>query len=211
MIKEDILPETGSGDAAFDDWQGTHSEWAERAGYFDYVVSAAQRELDGNSLAHRLIDELAIMVHDEHQEYHLIEQLVRVGGWQLFNAAVDDVSTYPIGSDYKVHYTFLKHPDRGYRLEVMRLMEGLSPLHAILNDRAINVGFGRPILVHASFKVESIGALGNAEDQLLNGGYMLAQGCRSTYGAFAYYVPTQDNDGDLSVYLKPRVNLRDAS
>lgn len=199
-------------DVAFPNMQNGWEQWADRrVRFFDAQKEAAESALATLGII-MPVDEIAILAFDEHQEYHLIDGAVR-HGWRVFNAAEDAVDTYPIPSSYRVHYTFLEHPETGYRLEVMRLLEGVSPLHGSLAAQALENEHGTPIMVHASFKVKDLTALGEVEARLLDSGsFMLAQGCRSTYGAFAYYARTQNHDlgsNDLTVYLKPRVNLRD--
>lgn len=213
-----MIPEVTDPDgwAAFEAMTNTEDTWdLRRREFFDKQIRSAQAAVDfiwsTNEVGvdRPVVDELAIMVVDEHQEYHVIEQAVRLGGWEMFNAAPDAVDTYPLPSSYKVHYTFLRRYGTPYRLEVMRLESGVSPLHSVLNTQAFDREWRTPIVVHASFKVPSITALGEVETLLTDNGFLLAQGCRSTYGAFAYYAPTVDNATDLQVYLKPRVNLRD--
>jgi hypothetical protein len=216
MISETMLPETSrdsdKSDVAFHDMEQTWERWADRrVRFFDFQKDAAESALAVLGII-MPIDEIAIMVTDEHQEYHLLEGAVR-NGWRVFNAAEDAVETYPIKSEYRVHYTFLDHPETGYRLEIMRLLDGISPLHMALSSNAFLADHLTPVMVHASFKVKDLTQLGEIESRLTDSGsFMLAQGCRSTYGAFAYYARTESNDlgsDDLTVYLKPRVNLRD--
>jgi hypothetical protein len=213
VIKETMFPELTDPDgfAAFSRLTYSAEEWEERhAVFFDAQYIAAQQQLSAVGI-HGQIDELAVMVFTTAQEYELIEKAVR-NGWSVFNSAEDSVETYPIASNYNVHYTFLRHPAKPYRLEVMRQLEGFSPLHITLAGRAIEAGWNKPIVVHASFKVGSVKEFGEAEAKLLDSGdLILSQGCRSTYGVFAYYAPTihADDSFDLQVYLKPRVNLRD--
>lgn len=213
--REDINPfaePEDRDDVAFPNMENGWEQWSDRrVRFFDAQKEAAESALAMMGILIP-VDEIAIMAFDEHQEYHLIEGAVR-HGWRVFNAAEDAVDTYPIPGSYRVHYTFLDHPETGYRLEVMRMLEGVSPLHNALGTQAMMNDHLTPVMVHASFKVKDLTALGNAEERLTeSGSFMLAQGCRSTYGAFAYYARTENHDladDTLTVYLKPRVNLRD--
>jgi hypothetical protein len=159
------------------------------------------------------VDEVAIMVNSIEMEYGLVESAVRYG-YAMFNAASDHVQTSPIESDYNVHYTFLQHPEDNFRLEIMRMEEGVSPLHTSLADRAFRNDFNGPVVVHTSFKAQSLGDLGDVESLLEKSSeFEMAMSCRSTYGAFSYWTPTTygTKTEGIQLYLKPRANLRDSS
>lgn len=151
------------------------------------------------------IDEFALLVHDNINQQLLDEHLCRDQNWERFNVATDNVHTGPIRSGYSVEYFFYRHPDHAYRLEIMRLTSGVSPLHAPI---------GRPsrghvaLPVHASFKVDSEEAYAYARSFLGEElRYTEAQRCDSTYGRFSYWTP--GGLPELVPYVKPRVNLRD--
>lgn len=124
--------------------------------------------------------------------------------WSLFNYAEDNVTARPIPGNYAVEYWFLQHSDRPYRMELMTIQKGFSPLHASMNRSMNNVN--SPVtLAHASFKVADEAAYGAAVLALRKAGYDLAQHCESSYGRFSYFL-----DGEPPfVALKPRINLRD--
>lgn len=153
------------------------------------------------------IDEIALMVDSTSQLGKLTDQLQRLHGWSRFNQARDAVVTGPIRSKYEVEYTFFKHPERNYRLEVMRLMRGVSPLHMAFDTVLDSAGC---VLVHASFKCEDEETYAYSRQHMQEMGYLEAQRCESTYGRFGYW--TTANPVPQAVpYLKPRVNLRDAA
>lgn len=52
------------------------------------------------------------------------------------------------------------------------------------------------------------GAFARSVDELRTCGYIHAQTCQSSYGLFGYYI---HQDADRQIYIKPRVNLRDAA
>jgi hypothetical protein len=150
------------------------------------------------------IDEMALVSRSAEWLMSFLKQLVSIEGYELFNRADDIVETFPICSNYVVEYWFLRTPF-DYRLELMRILNGHSPVHhAIFNNDdedplAINV--------HASFKVPDLDAYTEAQAVLRKSGMECAQKCESTYGRFSYFI---NEDVLPNWYLKPRVNLRDA-
>lgn len=152
------------------------------------------------------IDEIALLVSDNSQLEHLDMILCRNMGWEKFNTAHDAVKTAPIRSSYTVEYHFFRHPDVAWRLEVMRLSSGVSPLHS-----AIPLPLARQVAVpvHASFKTPNEEQYAYARGHLENQGFSLAQQCDSTYGRFSYFT-TLGLPVNRVPYVKPRVNLRDA-
>lgn len=175
----------------------------------DETLDAAQSAVDRYShiLSARQwgpIDEIALSV-DNDTELRLLSQFLRERGWRQFNEARDNVRTSPIASRYTVQYVFFEHPDKPWRLEVMKMLTGYSPLHGALPRLT---GGQLAIPVHASFKVPDEERYAYAREDLDSLGYFEAQRCDSTYGRFSYWTAL---DQDKAVpYLKPRVNLRDA-
>lgn len=152
------------------------------------------------------IDEIALLVGDTGQLAELDQLLALKFGWERFNIATDNVKTQPIRSAYSVEYHFYRHPAHDYRLEVMRLSSGISPLHAAI-PKPLNRQVCEP--VHASFKCPDEETYAAARFGLVEAGMVEAQRCDSTYGRFSYFTTLGT---PLRVpYLKPRVNLRDAS
>lgn len=171
-----------------------------------------------------VIDEAAIMVPNR-EARGLLERDLGMAGWEPFNVAADIVHTNPLDTRYVVEYSFLRHPRRAWRLEVMLLGEqtmdgqtGFSPLHQSLwfpsgltPDAAEWPELPVP---HLSFKplASAVAELGAEKavrrdvDYLTERGWLIAQACQSTYGQFWYLAK---NDGYKSLYLKPRINLRD--
>lgn len=175
------------------------------------TLENAQEEVDKlNSQLEPLpgrIDEVALLVDGNDQLYTLDTLLCRDFGWERFNIAHDNVRTAPIRSAYDVEYHFYRHHDKEWRLEVMRLTGGISPLHA-----AIPPPLSRQVCapVHVSFKLEDEELYAYSRTYLGALGYVLAQQCDSAYGRFSYFTKL-----GLPVprvpYVKPRVNLRDAT
>lgn len=186
----------------------------------DTLAFEAERALEETLGAPRPIDEVAIQVLSLAHENALLREAVR-HGWVMFNSAEDHVRTSPIPAEYTVGYNFLRHPDVNYRLEVMRLGNGLSPLHAGVMNLCQCCGsheVGGIFIVHASFKCNDEADYDATCDALMIGGLLPAQACQSTYGRFSYWRKgPQFEDwqwGDslaINSFLKPRVNTRDAS
>lgn len=149
-------------------------------------------------------DELALLCHNPRDEFMLIESAVRSGGWSMTAAAFDSVGTSPLPSRYGVHYSFMTRDDLPFRLEIMRLLSGHSPLHHIVAQT------GRVVPVHLSFKCASQDEMFELTEQMRSHDWGLVQHCESTYGVFSYYTQPQDFP-DVGVYFKPRVNTRDAA
>lgn len=170
-------------------------------------------------------DEVAVMVPTPASRYYFL-QLMQSAGWVQFNQAADLVHTSPIRSRYTVEYVFLRHPKRTWRMEVMLLkspaadgLAGFSPLHMALWPEGVQPLHDRhPVLPipHLSFKppADVVGRVGPGRavrlvlDKMRDGGFIIAQACQSTYGHFWYL---HHVDSNKSLYLKPRINIRDGS
>lgn len=168
------------------------------------------------------IDEVALFLDSEKEVYLLGRQLVQTG-WVWTNSADDKVHTEPFNTDYDVQYDFFAMRGDFFRLEIMRGAHS-SPLHAALRikswgdpepDYVLTVDGQpldriEPIMVHTSFKVH-----GKVEDyericaDLAEAGCVPAQRCVSTYGQFSYWRAPKESG--MVTYLKPRINLRDAT
>lgn len=170
-----------------------------------------------------VIDEAAIMVPDPWHRRKVTEQLEQAD-WAKFNEASDMVYTTPFGTRYCVSYEFYHSNDRPYRLEVMMMDRdwdgylGNSPLHDALQSSADrNQAPKTPIkypIPHLSFKAPRVFPVSNerhayakAVDYIKSKACIHAQSCQSTYGTFSYFI---GNETMRQIYLKPRVNLRDA-
>ncbi len=169
------------------------------------------------------IDEASIMVPGQYGMEAVREQLM-AGGWRGFNQATDLVFTNPMGTRYIVHYAFFQHPGFPWRIEVMwqgrgtrDQNTGFSPLHQALwypNGRKPNFeNWPELPIPHLSFKpvrtTEPVNVDGTrALRHVLEQGFVLAQACQSTYGHFWYCLNV---NAARQIYLKPRVNVRDAS
>lgn len=169
---------------------------------WDDLVARHNAALDKCGLSHR-IDEVSIIVPDDRVAMEILREAVRDGA-EFFNSAVDHVNTSPIVSRYTVLYDFLRLPGRNYRVEMMRITGGVSPLHS-----AVEVV--RPFVpIHVSFKVKDGEEFAWASSELERHGWDKAQHCASTYGAFSYFRKDRDSYCQTGeIYLKPRVNLRD--
>lgn len=178
-----------------------------RLGHQD--MNGALRGMFGPYMA---IDEMALLFLAPSTANDFIRFAVRHEGYRLFNTADDVVRTSPLRSEYLVHYWFLETP-HGYRLELMVPHEG-SPLHDLSSRGMGPKDFTH---MHASFKVQDEEQYAVVNGVLTNAGYENVQKCDSTYGRFGYWqpgLPEQMVEGKIPVadwYLKPRLNVRDAS
>lgn len=151
------------------------------------------------------IDEIAIHFPARNDMGNWIIEAVKEEGVELFNTAQDRVMTTPFGTEYAVEYCFLRMPSE-MRVEAMTVLAGFSPLHMALEGHSN----GEPIVVHFSFKCEdpndyeyALSVMSQSERA------NLVQGCDSAYGRFSYWNVPELSDTVASIYLKPRVNLRD--
>lgn len=151
-----------------------------------------------------IIDEMALLFPDEVGLARWVKRVVSRDGYHLFNVAMDKVNTHPIPSNYDVSYWFISTPF-DYRLELMTIEKGYSPLHSAIDVCPVPEQVVIPM--HASFKVPDEEAYASANATLLRNGWECAQKCASTYGTFSYWTE-EKFDG---WFIKPRVNLRDAS
>jgi hypothetical protein len=153
------------------------------------------------------VDEIALLVESE-VEGRLLRRLLAEEGWVKFNEARDAVNTSPITSAYSVRYVFYQHVDFPWRLEVMKLEGGVSPLHTAIRPAAPPAPAQ---LVHASFKCSTEEGYAYARTGLEAVGLEEAQRCDSTYGRFSYWADLDAAHPPMDEvrYLKPRVNLRD--
>lgn len=148
-------------------------------------------------------DEVALLATSNRQAFAAVQSFVR-RGWRYFNNAEDTVTTHPFRTQYDVTYHFLAHQNVGWRIELMTLGYGLSPVHWAILDRTRS---GALPVVHLSFKVPNMSAY-EAVLSRWHGHLLHAQSCTSSYGVFSYWAG-QPVDGNPEVYLKPRINLRD--
>ena len=184
---------------ADDGWRHNIQRFAEHAADADHELNVAH-----NTENRVYVDELAILAPSREMVMEFIDEAVQFG-WVFFNRSSDIVRAEPFGTVYSVEYSFLRHHDYPWRFEVMRKVNGVSPLHDAMTSFWDK---GMP-LVHASFKPqfgESAANYAYAQKVLNDAGYCVAQECGSTYGRFGYWRAL--NDPTLR-YLKPRINTRD--
>lgn len=155
------------------------------------------------------LDEMAFIFPKASGLMVVMRDLLAIEGYELFNRASDIVETSPILSQYAVEYWFARTPFN-YRLELMRVLDGYSPLHRVYTELEESVGSqSLGYQVHASFKCSSLEAYAESQYALRQAGYECVQRCESTYGKFSYYAELDDQDALPTWYIKPRVNLRD--
>jgi hypothetical protein len=161
----------------------------------------------------RVLDEVAVLVPNVGHALALIERLVKAPGFEYFNGAKDRVHTWPFHTNYGVQYHFVRTPAH-YRLEIMHmereLQNGFSPLHAAMwpngAPNAPDASYYR--VVHFSYKLPDLDDYRDEKRELAQVGATCGQHCASTYGQFSYWLP---DCAERLVWLKPRVNIRDAA
>jgi hypothetical protein len=171
------------------------------------TVSRANGWLKETTLDAYALDEVALLLPDSQAgDEWFAQMLYRVGnrGITYFNRSEDVVECLPLPSRYSVRYDFFS-TELGVRLELLRMKDGFSPLHNLydIHDRGRDAA-----IVHASFKVPNGLEYEETCSILRAHGWDLGQSCSSTYGEFSYW-RKQGDEGSL-LWLKPRVNLRDA-
>lgn len=163
--------------------------------------------LDDVGLGASSIDEIACLAFDQEDFVNNIWNAVKEEGVELFNVATDKVVTSPLGTEYVVDYAFLRMPST-MRVEMMEIRSGFSPVHQALmeNHRSEFPG----IMVHLSFKCESLEDYEYCCSMLRQSERAsMVQSCESTYGRFSYWSIPECAADTATLYLKPRVNLRD--
>lgn len=163
-------------------------------------------------LADYFIDEVAFLlppVNGGNGATWLARMMGRVGraGFTYFNHVDKDVvKCNPLPSQYEVIYDFFTTGVEGVRLELLTILEGHSPLHNMfeVSDRDTDAS-----VVHASFKVPDEDVYRMTLAHLQGEGWMCGQYCESSYGLFSYW--RHPSDVESVLWLKPRVNLRDAA
>lgn len=174
--------------------------------------SVMQFEFDTELFVPHIIDEISVCFKHAGMMDRFVDWAVN-GGAEHFNAHVvdrmwriailppspQDVDRVEVPEWFDVQYEFLHLPGhQTWRIEAMQVLSGMAPLH----DAAMQ---GRDAaIVHASFKVPTLEHMHVAEHQLARAGLRSLAGYRNAYGVLSYWKGRHD------VYVKPRVNLRDA-
>lgn len=171
------------------------------------LVAAAERWLDDVvGMEGAFVDEVALQFKSREARQDFLDRAVMRDDIEHFNADEDWVQTSPISSRYRVRYDFLRIKGKQFRLECMEVLQGISPLHIVKEQEIYR---NEPAIVHVSFKVANRHEYKEIAESLESAGAVWAQGCASTYGIFSYW--SIDGEPGLDgVYVKPRVNTRDA-
>lgn len=170
---------------------------------WDEEVNRAQQALRSWGID-VVIDEVAVIVPDANMAAVYVFDAVKVDGVEHFNADEDSVAVQPFQSEYRVRYDFLRIEGKPYRVEVMHMTDGISPLHASMYLESAQSN--APVTIHLSFKCADEAEYHAMCDRLERVARMHeAQSCESSYGLFSYW---RTDFTDL--YIKPRVNKRDA-
>lgn len=168
-------------------------------------IDVVEQVLVTCGITDRSIDEIALLFPNEAASNHWIMDAILVDGVEHFNASWDRVRTQPFENEYRVRYDFLRFEGYDFRVEAMRLpYEEVSPLHAPLRQESER--HDMPVPVHLSFKCHSEEEFNDVAERLsAHDDFWLAQACTSDYGVFTYW-----RHPDCDLYIKPRMNQRDA-
>lgn len=153
--------------------------------------------------APQFFDEVALCFRSEAELEHFVKQAQAIGV-ENFNSVERDRMVRQNGlGEFDVRFEFLRLPHRSWRIEAMCVLGGEAPLHEWAMES------GSPVLIHLSYKCESVEAYQEEIRKLLFAGEHLHAEYRNSYGLFSYWtLPSQGKKGRLP-YIKPRVNLRD--
>lgn len=163
---------------------------------------------------HRDIDEMSVLLSPEELDsYRTIASEITGGMTHMewFNGVEADTMTMERngegdGPAFMVRFEFFRPRDNGvglpWRVEAMSVLDGFAPLH------------GDPLgrVVHASYKCHSDQTYEHDMKKLDEWGMTRIADYRNSYGKFSYWHNPEFPWGadEKPVYLKPRVNLRDA-
>lgn len=164
-----------------------------------HTQSVIQFRFDTDLLLPYKIDEVSLL-------WSTLAQLRDFASWandngaDVFNAhVVDHMHRLDQPGDFDVSFEFLRVPPHPWRIEAMCAGNGHSPLHTRQLQQ-----FSPGCVMHASFKCEDRDAYKAAGEALAGAGLAPAAAYQNGYGLFSYWGPIGN------VWVKPRVNLRDA-
>jgi len=87
-----------------------------------------------------IIDEIALIFEEKWELYDFVQWAARTG-YDHFNGASDSVACTWLDHDrsyeYEVRYEFLRVVPEDWRIEAMRVVKGISPLHSYHRARYI--------------------------------------------------------------------------
>lgn len=173
----------------------------------------------------KTIDEMSILLSEDDQEaYKAIARKIELDPgrhtpyMKWFNSSRDEM-TMEGGpeaaaegeklSSFGVHFEFYRgqldeteHRALPWRAEIMSVTSGFAPLHGVPLNR----------VVHASYKMGSLGDYDAELRRLFGMGMKPVAHYRNSYGKFSYWMNEEFPWGapEMPILLKPRVNLRDA-
>jgi hypothetical protein len=177
----------------------TEKLYADRMKKAVHVQSLVQFRFDTDLVLPYQIDEVSILWRTVTQLYDFAS-FARESGCDVFNARVHDhMHRLDLKEGFDVSFEFLRIPPHEWRVEAMACGQGRAPLHQYQLNKMDN-----GCIMHASFKVPDKEAYKKAFDELKEAGLVFGAQYHNSYGAFSYW------SGLGNVWVKPRVNLRDA-
>lgn len=165
-----------------------------------------QSQCDVSMILPVKIDEVALCFRRSEDLDSFLIHADRDKAVEHFNSVpVDNMRRQDQSESFDVRFEFLRIRGADWRIECMCVLSGVAPLHErILLDR------GSGAVIHASYKLPDIDAY---RREISSGGRLgqhdgvMDAAYANTYGCFSYWRFA----GLGHTYLKPRVNLRDAT
>lgn len=170
-----------------------------------FILSNVRDALD-RARDHVNADEIAIVFPTPNSLTEFVEKVTYESGvhrLEHFNSVQRDLmARQDSPQTFNVRFEFLRRRNDllNWRIEAMCVLDGVAPLH----EAALEESGGRPVVIHASYKLASLAEYEEEKKRLadLDGREMAAEYVNS-YGMFSYF------DFGLPFFMKPRVNLRD--
>lgn len=165
-----------------------------------------QSQCDLNMMLPVRIDEVALCFRRAYDLDQFLTHVAKDDNVEHFNSVpVDAMERQDQSGSFDVRFEFLRIRGADWRIECMCVLSGVAPLHEkLLDDR------GSGAVIHASYKLPDIDAY---HREISSGGRLgqhdgvMDAAYANTYGCFSYW-----RFAELGfTYLKPRVNLRDAT
>ena len=148
-------------------------------------------------------DEVSLLFESEEKLIDFQHACYR-NGIDHFNSVYRDamVRLDKHGEEFVVRFEFFRLIHRPWRIEAMCVIGGDAPLH---EESLARWGNGAPF--HLSYKLRDVEMYADDVRNIRSDrGLVMAAEYRNSYGMMSYWM----KPGSKGLYLKPRVNLRDA-
>lgn len=146
-----------------------------------------------------VVDEVSLLFKEKEELERFVFWAVNEKNLSNFASRKDTLYRLDKREQFNVQFEFLRDPSKKYRIEAMCVLDGKAPLH----EHKTHL-FGEISVMHVSFKCDSLEEYFKSMDMLHQDGWDFFAQYVNDYGLFSYF-RMQGN----SIYLKPRLNLRD--